>query len=388
MILSSAMHLLDEIGLDEADYAHDHAPSIGIALEFRDYFRAAIRLPEQYGRDYLYGLDREVFDDVLWKHLENYPTVSARQDFAVTDLVHDDKGKVIGITGHHPNADQETFTAKRVVGADGRFSLVARKAEAKIIEENTRFNTTVYYAYWEGCEPYDADGEWVHIYTGVDGFSCFIMPSAGNSFGVLAQCRQDYFDAPDGPEAWYMNLLQSYPRIWDRLKCADRVTEVSGMKNVGNLYREAFGDGWLLVGDAHHHKDSYDAQGIYDALFAAKLLANALIEWHNGENSWVEAMTAYQTAVYNETHPMFQATLDRLQREMYSEPPTVIIKTILRWLLTNPEYQRRIGLLVTRGIHPDKYAPPTVMLKAILSGIVGDIGRLITRRPNPNALPK
>ncbi len=381
------MQLLDEIGLDEADYAHDHPRVVGIALEFRSYFRSLIHLPDIHGREYLYGLDREVFDDVLWKHLAHYPSVTALENFTVTDLMRDEKGKVIGIKGNHPDQTEVTFNAKCVVGAGGRFSFVARKVDAKVIEEISTFNTTVYYAYWRGCEPYDADGDWVQIFTGVDGFSCFIMPSAGNTFGVLAQCRQDYFDAPDGPEAWYMNLLQSYPRIWERLKEAERITDISGMKNVGNLYREAYGDGWVLVGDALHQKDSYDAQGIYDALFGAKLLANALIEWHKGDSSWMEAMTTYKNAVYEETHPMFKATLERLQRELYSQPPTPIVKTVLRWVLTNPDYQRRVGLLVSRGIHPDHYAPPTVMLKAVLGGILGDLKRIITRQPNPAALP-
>ena len=379
VILSSGMKLLDEIGVREEEFAHDTPRMRRLVLEFSDHFRIFLALPSAHGRDYMYGLDRSTFDHALWKNLARFPSVALREKFTVTDLSRDDTGRVVGVSGHGSKSAEERFTAKCVVGADGRFSLVARKAPAAITEERVDVNTAIYYAYWQNCAPYDDDGEVLfHIHTSSDGFNCALMPSAGGKMGTLVQCRRDYFDAEPGQiERWYLEKLQRYPRIWRRMGAAERVGSIRGMKEVRNLYREAGGAGWVLVGDALHQKDSLDAQGIHDALAQSKLLSRAIVDWQRGHKSWEEAIDGYQRAVYEETHPMFLATMDRLKREMYSEPPALVVKTALRWILSDPEYQRRLGLAVTRAIPPLGWAPPSLMAKAILQGVVGDLRRLI-----------
>ncbi len=371
LFFGSGLALLDELGVSEADYAKDHPKFPGAVLEMGRYFRTQIDMPEINGRDYMYGLDRNIFDNALWKYLDKVPNVEKRADLAVTDLVRDENGQVTGI-----QTKNEIIEAKAVIGADGRHSMVAQKVDATIIEEHTEVNTTIYYAYWENCEPYEIDGQsWIQIHTGMDGFSFILIPTANNLTGVVAQCRQDYFDAPDGYEAWYLNTLQKYPAVWNRLKNAERVTPISGMKNVRNLYREAGGAGWALVGDAYHQKDSFDGQGMYDALLESKLLAQSLLKWDKGELSWDKAIAEYSATAYESTHPMFMATLDRLKREVYSEPPPFVAKTILRWVLTDKAYLERFAELVNRQIHPENWAPPSVMLKAILGGLGKDLTR-------------
>ena len=69
------------------------------------------------------------------------------------------------------------------------------------------------------------------------------------------------------------------------------------MRNIGNLYREAGGPGWALVGDALHQKDPLDGQGIYDAVLTAKLLAQALIDCQRGALSPSAALARYAAEV-------------------------------------------------------------------------------------------
>lgn len=369
LFFSSGLALLDELGLSESTYAKDHPQFPGTVLEMGNYFRTQIRMPKIKGRDYMYGLDRNIFDNAIWEYLDEIPNVEKRANVAITDLVRDENGQIIGV-----QTKDETIHAKAVIGADGRHSTVAQKVKATITEEHTEVNTTIYYAYWENCAPYEIGGEtWLQIHTGMDGFSFILIPTANNLTGVVAQCRQDYYDAPDGYETWYINTLKKYPAVWERLKNAERVTPISGMKNVRNLYREAGGAGWALVGDAYHQKDSFDGQGMYDALLESKLLAKFLLKWHSGEISWDEAVQEYSTTAYDATHPMFMATLDRLKREVYSEPPPFVAKTILRWVLTDRAYLERFAGLVTRQVHPEKWAPPPVMIKAILGGLAKDL---------------
>src|SRR6476620_9594296 len=100
-------------------------------------------------------------------------------------------------------------------------------------------------------------------------------------------------------------LPQAHPGIWRRLAQAHPIGEVRGMRDIGNLYRQASGPGWALVGDALHQKDPLDGQGIYDAVFTAKALGQALAAWQHGAVSWEAALAQYEAAVQAETFPMY-----------------------------------------------------------------------------------
>src|SRR5690606_27016579 len=94
-------------------------------------------------------------------------------------------------------------------------------------------------------------------------------------------------------EERYRQLLEQQPKLAARMKNAQMVTKLHGMRRIGNLYRQAGGEGWALTGDAYHHKDPIDGQGIYDALLTAKVLSEAIIRWHRGELSWAQALAQY-----------------------------------------------------------------------------------------------
>lgn len=373
LLLSSGMQLLDEIGIDESLYAPDNTRFAGVALEMSEYFRTFVEIPDVHGRHFLYGIDRKVLDKALWKNLDRFPNVTQLENFSVSALQMDKEGKVTGVTGMFKGGESQNFSADAVIGADGRHSVVARKAHAAVTEEITKYNTAVYYAYWEGVEPYQAqEKEWIQIHSGCNGFSAVVIPASKGLTGVLVQCRHDYFNTPAGVDTWYRDTIQSFPRVAGRLKNAKQVTALSGMKNVGNLFRQASGNGWVLAGDAYHQKDSYDAQGIYDALLGAKILALQLIEWRAGKKDWDAAMQMYSREVYEALHPMFRSTLDRLKRELFTSPSPKMANGLLRWVLTNKKYRERFGLLATRRISPKTWASPGVMISAILGGAIAD----------------
>lgn len=375
LFFSSGMQLLDEIGIDEKRYAPDNTRFAGAALEMAGYFRTFIAMPDAHGRNYMYGLDRHLLDEVLWQQLDEHPHLTKLEHFAVSGLLTDAQGTITGVTGTDKHGGAASFRAGAVIGADGRHSIVARKCDAAVTEEVNRYNTTVYYAYWKNVAPYDkvSGKDWIQIHTGCDGFSLILIPASNGLTGVLAQCRQDYYDAPDGSKAWYAAMVNKYAPVRRRLKNAEQVTPIAGMKNVPNLYRQAWGAGWALVGDAYHQKDSYDGQGIYDALLGSKILAAYLQRWHAGELTWETAMDSYRKEIYAATAPMFKSTMARLKRELYSAPSPGAANSVLRWLLTNEKYRTQFGKLVTRTVHPDKWAPPGVILGALLSGLAGRI---------------
>jgi hypothetical protein len=87
-------------------------------------------------------------------------------------------------------------------------------------------------------------------------------------------------------------------------------------------------------------------------------------------------MAQYQRRVMEETRPMYLATVGRLHRELYSEPPVPVIRTMIRWMMTDPEYQERFLSYLGRVIPADTAITPGLMARACLRGIGRDVRSL------------
>lgn len=369
-IYAKTMQMLDEIGADEAEYAR-HTPRFTRWItDYRDAFTLVNRVPYAFGRNYGYAIDRARFDEALWRTAARQPTVTARQNFAVSDLLWDGE-RVTGVRGRTPGCSEETFTADLVVGADGRFSLVARKVNAREYLRRDDLPTSLLYAYWKNALPYDGGEPVVYAYGGETGVGFLLMDSADGSLAVVIEAQAAKLEPARGQSAaeFYLEKLRAVPQIWRRLAQAERLTDVHGMKKVGNLYREPGGPGWALVGDALHQKDPLDGQGIFDAIFTARALAQAIVDWKRAGKPWAEALRRYKHEVHTETFPMYVETMRRVKRDLYTAHPDWLIRTVGRWLLDDPEMKRRIGLLLVRGLTPDEVAPsPGLVLRALARG--------------------
>nr|MCU0500044.1 FAD-dependent monooxygenase [Anaerolineae bacterium] len=321
IIHSSTLTLLDEIGADEAIYAHN-TPKIRRMIQVLGPETAIdIVLPDHQGRDYGYAVDRARFDEALWDHAAQFPSVTAWQGFSVTDLLWEND-TVIGIIGRDADKTEHRLTAGVVIGADGRYSLVARKTEAAIRDEYLDYPSTIYYAYWRDVQPYD-DGEPTAVgYAGEGGCGYLLMDSADHTTAVVIEGQSALFENADLPaDQFYAALLDRHPLIRARLAQAERVTSVRGIKRVGNLYRQAGGKGWALIGDAYHQKDPLDGQGIYNAVFSAKAMAYAIQKWRAGEFDWLGALAWYDETVRIKTYAMYKNLLGRVQASLYAPPP-------------------------------------------------------------------
>lgn len=370
VIYAAAMRLLDEIGIAEESYADPTAQVGRFVMEFGEYFRAGLDIPSSQGRSYARGLDRATFDHLLWRHLEKHPSVTARARFSFVDVVRDASGTVTGFVGQAEGGAEVRVSARCLVGADGRYSLVARKVGARVTEEKNEHTSTVYYADWEGVSPIDGEPPTAgHVFATGRGTDVLGLPVPGGRMSFNTHQRSDRVLVDGDAEAYYLGVLRSCPGIARRIAGAKRVSPVIGMKRIANRYLEHAGPGWALVGDALHHKDPVDGQGIYDALVESKVLAEALVDHLQGERTWDDAMAFYGRRVMEETHAMFLVTVDRLRRELYDEPPVLIIKTLLKTVMNDPEYQRRFLLLLARDFPAERWSLSDEIRRAALRGV-------------------
>lgn len=379
IIYASAMALLDEINAPESEYARNTPRITRWVNEYYDQFRCQVRVPTAFGRDYGYAIDRAQFDDVLWQMAAAVPTVTARQPFAVTGLLWQG-ATVTGITGQVPGGSAESFSADCVIGADGRFSTIAHQVSAQSLDVHNEAPTTVYYAAWKNVQPMDNQGPVVQFCKPSNGYLYILFDTANDMVNVVIEGKSALFSpGPGQVEAFYLEMLHRHPLIWRRLAQAEMVGPVRGMRNIGNLYRTAGGPGWALVGDALHQKDSIDGQGIYDALFTAKALSQALTAWKKQGKPWPQTITDYEAAVRAETFSMYKETLSQVQQTIYTDIPPFFYRLIG----TDDELNNRYALLTVRAIPPKNWLPTSVLLRAAGRGIRDNIRYLLTGTQHP-----
>jgi flavin-dependent dehydrogenase len=373
IIHAGTMRLMDELGFDEKEYTYPDGLITEYVLSFVGHFQVFIPTARmKIERNYGYGTDRNRFDMALWERAAQTPNVTAYSNFSAIGILKEN-GHVTGIIGKDGNGNEVHVTGDIVVGADGRFSWTAREVGAKVVEERNEYVGASYHAEWEDVEPISPEHPHaLSFYNTVRGLLVIMIPIDTRKYIVANYLTMDKANfGAQMLESSYRESLQSIPDVWARLKDARKVTKVVGVKGIQNGYRTPYGDGWVLAGDAVHYKDPIDGQGIYDALLGTKILAEAIRKWKHDSCSWEESMKFYQEEFWKATHPMFLQTVQRIKEEAYGKPPPFIIKTVIRWTLTDPEYQAGLLRYIHRAIDPSER--PTPHPRFFLRGMKRDL---------------
>ena len=398
IIYAGTMAMLDEIGADESAYARNTPKLKFLANAFKDYAPVKLPIPNYKGRDYAYAIDRARFDDALWQTAISYPTVEGRQNTSVTDLLFDGD-TVIGVVAKTKGSDKQDITADVVVGADGRFGMVARKTEAEIRDEHSTHPTSIYYAYWENVAQLEDDVYSATAYGSGEPYGYLVMDSADNTAAVTIEGRSDIIEPENGDaENFYLSMLKKNRHLWKRLENAKMITSVRGMRNVGNSYHQAGGAGWAVVGDAYHQKDPLDGQGIYNAVVTSKAFALMMKRWKRGDfATWDDALAFYDEEARIKTYPMYKTLQNSIAQNFYADMtrnenapqlPEWAAETFNRWVLEDPQMQNALGKFVTREMHPDmlRVVTPALLVGAIARGPLRDLRKRVEERL-PFSLP-
>jgi flavin-dependent dehydrogenase len=152
-------------------------------------------------------------------------------------------------------------------------------------------------------------------------------------------------------ESLHPDFANKIPEMKERLKNAERVSPMYGVSPRKSFYRQPYGEGWVLVGDAGYYKDPLPGQGIYDALRSAELTAEAFTEYRrNGstDRAWENAFKKYQRARDRETKAMYTLT-DFYADLTRARPPYVM--DLFRAIADSPEWSNRYVSLFN-GVTP------------------------------------
>jgi 2-polyprenyl-6-methoxyphenol hydroxylase-like FAD-dependent oxidoreductase len=224
-----------------------------------------------------------------------------REGFAVEEVLIED-GSVVGIKGRSQGGETVTERARQVVGADGRYSIVAEAVRPEQYNERPPL-LAAYYTYWSDLP---MDGRFETYIRSRRGFAA--APTHDGLTLTVGGWPHAEFDAnKKDVEDNFLKMFDLAPEFAERVRGAKRAAQFSGAA-VSNYFRKPYGPGWALVGDAGYNKDPITAQGITDAFRDAERCAIALDQTFTGARSFDDAMGEYQRARDQHVLPMYEFT--------------------------------------------------------------------------------
>ncbi len=224
-----------------------------------------------------------------------------REGFVVDDITYD-RDRVVGIKGHSKSGKIVEERGTVVIGADGRYSLVAEAVQPIHYHERPAL-LSAYYSYWSGLpmdgrfETYIRPNRGCAAVETHDGLTIVI---AGWPYAEFDEHKKDI-------ESNYLKTLDLAPAFAERIRHAKREAPFAGAA-LPNFFRKPYGPGWALVGDAGYNKDPITAQGITDAFRDAERLASALDDVFTRKLTFETAMDGYQRSRDEHVLPMYEFT--------------------------------------------------------------------------------
>ncbi len=226
-----------------------------------------------------------------------------REGFAVEEVLIED-GRVAGIRGRSKGGATVTERAQVIVGADGRYSLVAEAVRPAQYNEKPPL-LAAYYTYWSGLP---MDGRFETYIRSHRGFAA--APTHDGWTLTVGGWPHAEFEANKKDVGGnFLKMFDLAPEFAERVRGAKREAPFAGAA-VSNFFRQPYGPGWALVGDAGYNKDPITAQGISDAFRDAERCATALDQAFNGDRPFDDAMAEYQRERDERVLPMYEFTCE------------------------------------------------------------------------------
>jgi flavin-dependent dehydrogenase len=301
------------------------------------------------GIDVTYAPRRTVLDALLVDGARA-AGVEVREGYTVSDLIVED-GVVVGIRGAGPDGTVGEERARIVIGADGRNSFVANAVGAEFYRK-VPAECFIYYSYFSGVrtEFHSRIGERQQV---------GIWPTHDDNTLVAVMRKNDAFgDFRADVEGNFHSIIRDIvPDFAEELATKGRQEDkFYPMRYPDNYYRQSFGPGWALVGDAGYHKDPLTGLGISDAFEYADLLANRVHEGLGGQRPMDEALAEYQRVRDEKSHAGFDFTCAISTLEL-----TPQLLAVFRALGGNAEAAKDFFAMIGGGMTGEEFFAPERM---------------------------
>ncbi|RHW43441.1 NAD(P)/FAD-dependent oxidoreductase [Neobacillus notoginsengisoli] len=326
---NNTVALLRELGVMEEVLTTNVTPVRAIKFQFEDTVIEE-PIPVVDGEDTAYCIRRTYLDDFLLRRAKSEQNVTVRERFRVTDLLSEGDA-VTGVKGVDASGEVEEFRASLVVGADGRNSLVRKLAnsEQKISSPST---LAIYFGCFSNFQ-HDGNPKF-EVYKRRENM-VILFPTNDDTYVVTANfplenktLMEEFKRSPEA--ALRLLLIEQFPNttLSLRLSAAKLVEPMKGLLGYENYWYKGMGRGWALVGDAICFKDPAVAQGIHDAIYGAKILADVLKRNRHKNGQWDQIADEYQQAIEAEFMVRFYMGCEISKNDPITEQQDAVNKLI------------------------------------------------------------
>ena len=288
--------------------------------------------------------------------------VEVRDRTQVTSLVRDGD-RVVGVRAAGPAGEEHAFRASLVVGADGRYSTIARLVEA---EEYLGYDAprAMFWGYWNAPAFWRTDPAYP--------FGMYVANTAGHIraifqtdhdqllIGSLPPVQQALSWRSD-PDAALIADLASDSTVGPLIAGSAPNGRIRGTVKERYFFRRAAGNGWMLVGDAGHHKEFVIGDGITEALLQARSLAVAIAQGTDA------ALHRWWRARDVEALPYFFLGRD----EGALGPPMELQQVVFSHVARMPDLRARMAATMEHRLSPEATFP----VRQVLSWTLGAASR-------------
>jgi menaquinone-9 beta-reductase len=185
----------------------------------------------------------------------------------------------------------------------------------------------------------------------------------GRLLVLLMGHRDEVSDARADPEGYWQSKLAEHPGLAARVAGAPAGMKLRSTGETPAFFRASSGPGWALAGDSGHFKDPVTGQGMRDAMFAGRTLAEQVLPVLDDAQAVDRATRAWEAARDRECLPAYHvANLDtRVERQ--SAVVCEVVRDAAR--TTDPAITDLFG----RGRTPQQIATPSRMARALAAAI-------------------
>ena len=259
-------------------------------------------MPLVNGEDTGYCIRRTYLDHLLFQQAEKEQNVTALEKFRLTDMIWEDE-KVVGVRGVSAKTGVHEFYAPLVVGADGRNSTIRQLVKSeKVLSSPSTIG--IYFGYFSGIHPEREPA--FEVYKNKDRMA-MLFPTNHQMYVVVVnfplenkELHENFKRNPQ--KSIRQQVINHFPNtsLAERLKDAKLEESPKGLVGYENYWYRGMGDGWALVGDAICFKDPAMAQGIHDAIYGAKILANVISKHTLQQPDWNQMAEEYKKSIQSE----------------------------------------------------------------------------------------
>lgn len=224
-----------------------------------------------------YQVLRADFDAALFANARR-AGARAIERMRVVDLVFANDEARPCVSAQDQDGRRHRFTPRFVLDASGRETFIAGRLRTK--QADKRNSTAAVFAHYRRVAPRDGEtAGYISIHFAEDGWFWMIpLPDGITSVGFVGN-QAAFKQRRSSTTEFLEHRLQSSPTVAARMTAAERVSDLHAAGNYSYRARAAWGDGWMLIGDAFGFIDPVFSSGVLLAMTAGELGADVACAW-------------------------------------------------------------------------------------------------------------